>query len=511
MSAHAAGLPAVFTDALKQAGIPLDHVAVVVQPLDAAAPVLSHNAEAALNPASVMKLVTSFAALNQLGPGYVWTTDVWANGTVEDGVLHGDLVIKGHGDPTLTLERMWLLQRELRARGVRHIRGNLVLDLSHFELLAIDPGAFDGEPFALYNAAPGALVANFSAMTLRLKPDGEQVLIVPDIALPGLTLTSRLVLTDGAECNGWKDALTPALPDPERLELVVSGRYARGCGEQAWSLSLFEPAATFDFVFRGLWAESGGTLTGATVAGRAPQSEPLLKFSSVPLTEALIRLNKYSNNLMTRNLFLTLGAEKEGAPATLEKGARAVRVVLTQRGVSTRKLVLENGAGLSRIERISADALNQLLRAAYNSPLFAEFQSALPIVASDGTLKRRFNGSPLSGNAHLKTGTLRDVSALAGYVYTVNGQRVSFVMLVNHANARRSEAAQRALLEWVHTTPHGLQPVVDRSPLGHTTPHGLLPLKAQEPVVDRSTSQEGIEKNPIGQAGAMPADEGASR
>ena len=157
-SAHAIGLPAAFTDALKQAGIPLDHVAVVVQPLDAAAPVLSHNAEAALNPASVMKLATSFAALNQLGPGYAWSTDVWADGVIADGVLSGDLVIKGHGDPTLTLARMWLLQRELRARGVRHIHGNLVLDLSHFELPAIDPGAFDGEPLALYNAAPGPLV-----------------------------------------------------------------------------------------------------------------------------------------------------------------------------------------------------------------------------------------------------------------------------------------------------------------------------------------------------------------
>ena len=250
--------------------------------------------------------------------------------------------------------------------------------------------------------------------------------------------------------------------------LVVSGRYARGCGEQALSLNLFEPAATFDFIFRGLWAESGGTLAGATVAGTAPNAAPLLKFSSEPLTDALTRLNKYSNNLMTRNLFLTLGAERHGAPATLEKGARAVREVLSQRGVPTGKLVLENGAGLSRIERISAEALNQLLRAAYHSPLFSEFQSSLPIVAIDGTLKRRFSGSALSGNAHLKTGTLRDVSALAGYVYTVNGQHVSFVMLVNHPNARHSEAAQRALLEWVHTTPHGLQPIVDRSPLGQS-------------------------------------------
>jgi D-alanyl-D-alanine carboxypeptidase/D-alanyl-D-alanine-endopeptidase (penicillin-binding protein 4) len=245
--------------------------------------------------------------------------------------------------------------------------------------------------------------------------------------------------------------MTPAFPDPGRYELVVTGHYARSCGEQAWSLSLFEPAATFDFIFRGLWAESGGTLSGATVPGATPQSEPLLKFSSEMLTEALTRLNKHSNNLMTRNLFLTLGADNEGAPATLEKGARAVRDALTQRGISTRKLVLENGAGLSRIERISADALNQLLRAAYNSPLFAEFQSSLPIVAIDGTLKRRVKGSALSGNAHLKTGSLRDVSALAGYVYTVNGQRVSFVMLVNHPNARRSEAAQRALLEWVQS------------------------------------------------------------
>jgi D-alanyl-D-alanine carboxypeptidase/D-alanyl-D-alanine-endopeptidase (penicillin-binding protein 4) len=450
VSAHAAGLPAAFTSALKQAGIPLDRVAVLVQPLDGPEPLLSHNAGAALNPASVMKLVTSFAALTQLGPGYTWPTEVWVDGPVADGVLDGNLVVKGYGDPGLTLERMWLLQRELRARGIRHVRGNLVLDLSHFDLPPTDPGAFDGEPFALYNAAPGPLVANFNATTLRLKPNGTQVQVSPDPALPGMVLNSRLRLTEAEECNGWKDALTPAVPDAERLELVVSGHYARGCGEQAWSLSLFGPAVTFDLVFRGLWAESGGTLAGTTVTGMAPQTEPLLRFSSEPLTAALIRLNKHSNNLMTRNLFLTLGAEAYGAPATPDKGARAVRAVLARHSVPTSKLVLENGAGLSRIERVSADTLTQLLRAAWRSPLFAEFESALPIVAIDGTLKRRFNGSPLGGHAHLKTGTLRDVSALAGYVYTARGERVSFVMLVNHPSARRSEAAQQALLEWVH-------------------------------------------------------------
>lgn len=450
VSARATELPAAFTSALKQAGIPLRNVAVVVQALDAAEPVLAHNAEAALNPASVMKLVTSFAALNQLGPGYVWTTELWADGPIADGVLAGNLIIKGTGDPALTLERLWLLQRELRARGVQHIRGNLVLDLSHFSLPDMDPGAFDGEPLANYNAVPGALLTNFNAIILRLKPVGDRVQITPDVVLPGVTLDAQVRLQDTAGCGNWKDTITSAVSGGQGMVLEIRGRYARGCGEQTLSLNLFDPATTFDLIFRGLWAEAGGTLSGITVTDQAPADAPFMTFASIPLTEVLTRLNKHSNNLMTRNLFLTLGAEKYGAPATLEKGARAVRDGLAQRGVSTRKLVLQNGSGLSRIERISANALTQMLRAAYCSPLFAEFESTLPIVAVDGTLKRRFNGSALAGNAHLKTGTLRDVSALAGYVFTVNGERVSYVMLVNHTNARQGEAAQRVLLEWVH-------------------------------------------------------------
>lgn len=453
-SAHAAALPRTLTNALKQAGIPLDHVAVVVQPLDSNRPLLSHNAGAAFNPASVMKIVTSYAALNRLGPDYVWTTDVWADGPIAEGVLNGDLVIKGHGDPALTLERMWLLQRELRAHGIRSIHGDLVLDLSDFDVPPSDPGAFDGEPLALYNAAPAALVANFNATTLRLKPDGGQVIVVPDVALPDVALTSNLVLDDGTTCNGWKDAVVPEIPDADRRAVVLNGHYPRGCGEQLFSLNLFDPAATFALIFRGLWTESGGTLSGATVIGHAPASAPLFEFVSEPLTAALVRLNKYSSNLMARNLFLTLGADAYGVPATPDKGARAVRAVLAQQGISTRKLVLENGAGLSRVERVTARTLNQVLRAAYRSPLFAEFESALPIAATDGTLKRRFKDSPLAGRAHLKTGTLRDVSALAGYVDTARGRRVGFVMLINHANASGGKAAQRALLEWVEAGGH---------------------------------------------------------
>lgn len=449
-SAHAARLPPAFTSALADAGIPLDHVAVVVQPVGAAKPVLAHNANAALNPGSVMKLVTSFAALAQLGPAYTWTTDVWVDGPVVDGVLDGNLVIKGYGDPTLTLERLWLLQRDLRLHGIRHIRGHLVLDTSHFDVSPADPGAFDGEPFALYNAAPGPLVANFSAITLRLAPESGTVRVVPDLPLAGVTLVSDLALADASGCNGWKDALAMRRADPVQAVWRMSGTYPRGCGEQAWSLALFDAAATFDLTFRGLWAEGGGTLDGTTVQGVAPGWPPRVRFVSEPLAAALVRLNKHSNNLMTRNLFLTLGAEAEGAPATPEKGARAVRAALTAQGVPLDKLVLDNGSGLSRIERLSAASLTRMLQVAARSPWAAEFEAALPLAAVDGTLRRRFAGSAVAGRAHLKTGTLRDVAALAGYVHTAAGERVSFVMLVNHANARHSEAAQRALLEWAH-------------------------------------------------------------
>jgi len=446
--ARAAELPPAFVDALKRAAIPLDHVALVVQGLDDDAPRLSHQADAALNPASVMKLVTSFAALQQLGPSYTWATEVWADGPLKDGVFEGDLIVRGNGDPSLTLERMWLLQRALRTRGIKAIHGGLVLDTSRFELPDIDPGAFDGEPFAPYNAPAGALVANFNAIVLRLKPAAAEVAIAPDVALPGVTLTSRLALVDAAQCNGWRDALTPGFGDAANAELVVEGRYPRACGEQAWPIAPFALAATFDFLFRGLWAESGSTLAGPTRAGLAPETPPLLRFESEPLADTLRRLNKYSNNLMAKNLFLTLGAEAYGGPATPAKGAQAVRDVLARHGIATDKLVLENGSGLSRIERISAASLNQLLRAVWRSPLFSEFESALPIVALDGTLRNRFNGSLATGSAHLKTGTLRDVNALAGIVLTAKGRRVAFVMLVNDRNAARARAAQQALLEW---------------------------------------------------------------
>lgn len=452
-SAVATSLPASFTAALREAGIPRDAVAVLVQNVDAPQPVLAHRAGAAMNPASVMKLVTSLAALETLGPAHAWKTDIWTSGAVHDRILHGDLIIKGYGDPTLTLERMWLLQREIRARGIDAIHGGLILDTQYFELPVLDPGALDGEPWAIYNALPAALLANYNAVPFTFSIVNDTVVVSPQWPLPELAVSSRLVV-DNVGCGEWKERIQIASPDATRRELVFHGSYARDCGEKLLNLNALDAARHFDALFRALWAESGGALIGPTRLDAAPRDRPpLVSFASIPLAEALRNLNKYSNNLMTRNLFLTLGAEQYGPPATLEKAMASVKAWLASQQIAAPELVLENGAGLSRVERISAHTLSRVLLTATRSPYFSEFESALPILAVDGTLKRRFADSAVAGHAHMKTGTLQDTRALAGYLLNRDNQRMVFVMLVNHPRAERAEAAQRALLEWAYAQP----------------------------------------------------------
>lgn len=444
-------MPQDVADALEKAGIPQEAVSIFAQPLDGGEPLLSFNATQPMNPASAMKLVTTFAALESLGPTYTWKTSLWAAGEIRDGKLEGDLVVRGGGDPYLTLERIWLMQRALREKGVREIGGRLLLDLSLYDLPPMDAGAFDNEPLAAYNALPSPLIANFNVQHVRLVPNGEEVSIRPELPLAGVSLISQLRLAKGV-CNDWRSGILAMQPDPEVGGIVVfEGRYPRDCGEKSLPLNLLEPAQNFAQVFRALWVESGGKLAGGFALGAAPaDAAPLLEFESPPLVDIVRPLNKHSSNIMTRMVFLTLGQQKFGAPATLGKSLMAMHEILLARGLDFPELFLENGSGLSRDERIAARSMGRLLLAAYRSPHFSELESALPISATDGTLKKRFNGSAFSGHAHLKTGSLRDVRSLAGYLLDRNGNRLAVVMFVNHASAEKSEPAQAALLNWVY-------------------------------------------------------------
>ncbi len=445
-SAHA-DLPQPVAEALRQAGIPESNVAIVVHDLDSPEPILIHGGARSLNPASVMKLVTTLATLDSFGPAHTFKTRVLLDGTLKDGVLDGRLILQGGGDPSLTVERFWLLLREIRARGVREIRGEVILDGGYYRLDPIDPGAFDQAPLRPYNAPPAALLVNFNTVDLRLASDGVKVTARFDPPLEAPTLANQLTPGDGA-CNGPREQMTL---DADKLTLT--GRYPMACGDQAVSLNLLPPDATTAAWFSRLWNELGGQLSGNVVSGQTPATAlPLLDFDSQPVAQLVRDTNKFSNNVMAKMLLLNLGAARFGAPATWDKGERALRAWLAERDLECSKLVLENGAGLSRIERISAASLAKLLRWATLQSAWFEFAASLPAVGLEGTQKNRLNGSAAIGQAWLKSGSLNGVRNLAGYARTPNGRRRVIVFLINHRNAGAGGRAQDALVEWATDT-----------------------------------------------------------
>ncbi len=447
--AHAE-LPPPVAKALSLAGVPDSHVAAVVHDLDAGRPLLEHGVERSLNPASVMKLVTTLAALDQFGPAHTFKTRVLVDGTLKDGILDGRLILQGGGDPALTQERFWLLLREIRARGVRDIHGDVVLDGGYYQLDPIDPAAFDDAPLRPYNAPPAALLVNFNTVSLRLAgaASGVEARFDPPLVTPAL---ANQMSVDAGPCYGQREQMT--LADDT---LTLSGRYATACGDRSLALNLLSPEATTAAWFRRLWSELGGRLAGDVIGGATPPAaRPLLEQDSLPLAQLVRDTNKFSNNVMAKMLFLNLGAARHGAPATWDKGERALREWLAERDLECGKLVLENGSGLSRIERISAFALARILRWATRQPVWFEFAASLPAVGVEGTQKNRLNGSAARGQAWLKSGSLRGARNLAGYARTPNGGRRVVVFLINHGHAEVAGRAQDALVEWATETSDG--------------------------------------------------------
>lgn len=456
-SARAANLPPAVTQALKQAGIPTANVAVVVQETDARGPKIALHATQAMNPASTMKLLTTHAALGLLGPAYRWRTEAYTDAPLENGVLQGDLLLKGGGDPKLTLERFWLLLHDLRARGIREIRGKLLLDRSAFALTAAESSeTIDEQTLRPYNVAPDALLLNYKAIRLDLLPQSatQSVGVSAEPQPANLVIDNRLRLSD-APCDDWREALRAELiaqtnaQTPARL--VLSGDYPSACGEQAWHLSVLDHPHYLYGVFRQLWQELGGRLDGPVADGKqTPAMRRLAASESAPLIDIVRDINKYSNNVMARQLLLTLALRSAESGATPQQGTAVVLDWLRQENLEMPELAIENGAGLSRQARISAGSMAKLLAHAWHGPLMPEFVSSLPINAIDGTMQKRLKDGDVAGQAHLKTGTLKDVKTLAGYIRDAHGKWWIVVFLVNHPRAAAAQAAQDALVQWIY-------------------------------------------------------------
>jgi D-alanyl-D-alanine carboxypeptidase/D-alanyl-D-alanine-endopeptidase (penicillin-binding protein 4) len=438
------GLPPPVEAALQRSGVPREAMVAWVQEVGMARPRLAWQADKPVNPASLMKLVTTFAGLELLGPAFSWSTPVWLQGSIENGVLNGNLVVKGTGDPKLVLERLWLLMRRVQQAGVREIRGDIVFDRSAFAPAEMNPADFDGEPLRPYNAGADALLLNYRSLLITFSPDPARgvATVGVDPPLAGVRADATVPLSAGP-CEDWRAALKAEFADPSRLRLA--GTFPASCGEKVWPVAYADPRSFNERALAGLWQEQGGRLTGVAREGAAPSTPPSFELRSPALAEVVRDINKLSNNVMAQQLFLTLGATQRGA-GTPEAARDVVQAWLRSRvGGAASAAAIANGSGLSRDSRLSAALLGRLLQAAWSSPVMPELMSSLPVTGIDGTL-RRTKGVP--GRAHLKTGSLRDVVGIAGYVLADSGRRYVVVGIVNHPNANAGRPALEALTEW---------------------------------------------------------------
>ena len=435
--ANAAPVNATLTpkvqQALKTNKLQDDALSLVLLPLTGPGVPTVFNADVSMNPASTMKLVTTYAALEMLGPTHQWKTEFYTDGTLNNGILQGNLYLKGGGDPKLNMEKLWLLMRDLRANGVQQITGDLVLDRNFFEQPQLpvfnDDGNDENKPFLV---KPDALMVNLKALRFVARNDSGKVLVSVEPPIASIRLDNQVKAINAKQCTG-DVRYNPVTQADGSVIVTVSGQLADGCNSQTY-LSLLDHATYTAGAVRAIWKELGGSIQGQDRQASVPKGAKLLARAYSPdLAEIIRDINKYSNNTMAQQLFLSLGAQfRTDADGDDAKAAqRVIRQWLAKKGITAPHLVMENGSGLSRAERVSAREMAQMLQAAWKSPYAAEFISSLPIAGKDGTMRKRLKTTAMNGQAHIKTGTLNTVRAISGFSRDSNGDTWAVVAILN--------------------------------------------------------------------------------
>ena len=428
-------LPDKVQQTLKANKISPNSLSLVAIPLNGPGQTTIYTADVSVNPASTMKLVTTYAALEMLGPTYQWRTEFYADGQLKDGVLNGNLYLKGGGDPKLNMEKLWLLMRDLRANGVQKVTGDLVLDRSYFIQPNLpefnDDGGDSNKPFLV---RPDSLLINLKAMRFIARTDSGKVSVAVEPPMANVQIDNRVKPLKASKCKTYPDVVYNSVNNPNGgVTVTASGELAEGCSAQTY-LSLLDHKDYAAGAVRAIWQELGGSILGGNRVDVVPKDARLLARAYSPdLVEIIRDINKFSNNTMAQQLFLSLGAQfRNDADGDDGKAAqRVVRQWLAKKGLTAPHLVMENGSGLSRDERVSAREMATLLQAAWGSRYAAEYISSLPLAAMDGTMRKRLHKTALVGEAHIKTGTLNNVRAIAGFSRDINGNTWAVVAILN--------------------------------------------------------------------------------
>lgn len=453
----ATALPAAVAEVLRQANIPEEAMAVVVQRLSDGAVIASRHPTRPMQPASTMKLVTSAVALEQLGPTFRGRVEMRTAAEVKDGVLLGDLVLRGLAPPEFSWRELETMLQTLRGKGIREIAGDVLIDRNHFRPARTDIGAppFDESPEWPYNVIPDALNLNSSLLQFEIRSDASAVTIKAVPAIDNTRFFSTMTLID-QPCekweDGWKIPRTTKRADGV-IEVEMHGAFPKNCAATP-QLNVIDRADVAERLIASLWRAAGGTLRGRVREheGALPDGMRVVaEFRARPLSEVVRDINKRSDNPMTRLAFLSLGAKQANATNTLSEADAAVRAWFRDKGISADGLVMENGSGLSRSERVTAAQLAALLRAMHRSKWAPEFMASLPIASLDGTMRNRLKNSPAKEVTRVKTGTLRNVSSVAGYLPDATGQLCVAVVIINDEKGgdNPARAAIDAMLDWI--------------------------------------------------------------
>lgn len=419
------------------------------------------NADAQMSPGSIMKLVTTYAALEILGPNHHWQTNFYTDGQPVGRTLQGNLYVKLSGDPNLSLERLWSSLSELRGMGIDTIEGDLILDGSVFNLpnglpQFDDNGDNDYAPFLV---EPSAYLTNFNLIHFQVRADARGTTAWATPALNAVIIDNRVKALPEGPCRSRHNFdWTPIFHEDGTITVKVTGKLPRGCRTTKY-LSL-TPAVDYTAgAIRTVWAEMGGLITGRSRLGETPDDANLMITSESPDLVTTIRsINKWSNNVMARQLLLAVGAEhrKSEDADDREAGVRVITEWLARNGVDTDGLVIDNGSGLSRDSRITARQGAQILQAAWQSPYSADLITSLPLIAMDGTMYRRLRNTGMAGLGRIKTGYLEDVRSIAGFTRDTNNTTWAVVGMVNHSPAWNGQALLDKVLYSLY-----LQPPVD--------------------------------------------------
>jgi D-alanyl-D-alanine carboxypeptidase/D-alanyl-D-alanine-endopeptidase (penicillin-binding protein 4) len=427
-----AGLRRALDRLLGQPALRGARVSAQVFDLDRGEVVYERNPGELVNPASVTKVVTAAAALVRLGPEYRYKTAVKASERPSGAIVDGHLFVRGSGDPLLVTERMYKLATNVASAGVRQVRGDLVIDDSFFDKERRGPG-WDQDPSDRpYQAPIGAASVNFNAIEVFVYPGARRGLPVRVLTNPETSYVrvDNQAVTAGA---GARTRITVRSIDEKGANVLrVTGRIARGHpGYRTWR-KIDHPIRYFGTLFRELLAQVGVKVRGRIRAGRAPAGAATLAQVKSPALEVLLRdVNKFSQNFMAEQILKTLGARASGEPGSWKNGARVVEAFLEEVGVPGGTYLYKNGSGLNDVNRFSAAQVVKVL--AHMQKRFQvgpEFLASLAVAGADGSVKRRLHTRDVYRRLRVKTGWLRGVSSLAGYV-GARGGRLAFALLVN--------------------------------------------------------------------------------